>query len=127
MHHRERRRGLGRGSSTGSRFWVALWTAVVLCAAFLLLALLGSCAHAQSAKPVTLTLSAEQVQTLRRALIAADVWFAVRAQTSPNSFDGHGFELQRSELKGLADDLARQEQAATAPAPAPAADAPKSE
>jgi hypothetical protein len=88
-------------------------------------------AHAQQpppapAKSVTYTLSPDQSATLKRALALADFWLQVRVGAAGNTADGHGYELQRAELMGLAQALAQQEQAAAAPPPAkPAEPAPK--
>jgi hypothetical protein len=77
------------------------------------------------AKPVTYTLSPDQSATLKRALALADFWLQVRVAAAGNTADGHGYELQRAELMGLAQALAQQEQAAAAPPPAkPAEPAP---
>jgi hypothetical protein len=95
----------------------------------IVLALFVSTVSAQAppapAKPVTYTLSPDQTATLKRALALADFWLQVRVAAAGNTADGHGYELQRAELMGLAQALAQQEQAAVAPPPAkPAEPAP---
>jgi hypothetical protein len=77
-------------------------------------------APAKPRPPITYTLSAEQSDTLKRALALADFWLQVRVAAAGNTADGHGFELQRQELMGLAQVLQAQEPAAAKPAePAP--------
>jgi hypothetical protein len=74
---------------------------------------------------VTYTLSAEQSDTLKRALALADFWLQVRVAAAGNTADGHGYELQRAELQGLAQVLQQQEQAAAAPPAKPVEPTPK--
>ena len=66
-------------------------------------------------KPVTYTLTPDQAATLKRGLALGDFWLQVRIAAAGNTADGHGFELQRQELMGLAQVLQQQEQAAAKP------------
>jgi len=99
---------------------VAAAIALIIGLVLMVLASLAvSLAHAQQPpKPVTYTLTGEQAAALKRALITADFWLNVRSQASPNSVEGHGFDLQRLELGQLFQELVRQETAAAKPAEA---------
>jgi hypothetical protein len=80
-----------------------------------------------AAKPIgAYNLSPDQVATLKRAIALADFWLQVRVAAAGNgNVEGHGFELQRTELMGLAQELAKQEQAANPPIADPPLPKPK--